>query len=123
MALETKRAEVTRGVRTAVVRDKDQSAANTALTVTTPTGAVRKLLFVTVKYSAAPTQGGVTVELDSGAGAAWDTPLFTGTANAQNNVYLPDEEVLILPDDAIKVTAPAGGGVITSAISVYTEAY
>ena len=115
MALETKRAEVTRGVRTAVVRDKDQSAANTALTVTTPTGAVRKLLFVTVKYSAAPTQGGVTVELDSGAGAAWDTPLFTGTANAQNNVYLPD--------DAIKVTAPAGGGVLTSAISVYTEAY
>jgi hypothetical protein len=123
VALETKRAEVTRGVRTAVVRETDKSGANAQLVVATERGAVRRLLAVLVRYSAAPTQAGVTVKVDSGAGADWDTPLFTGSANAQNTVYLPDAEVLILPDDAIEVTAPAGGGVITSAISVYTEAY
>ncbi len=102
-------------------RFPDQSAANSALSVATQTGKAMRLLFVAVKYSAAPTQAGVTVDLDSGAGAAWDTNLFTGSANAQDTVYVPDGEIRIADDDAISVTAPAGGTGITSQISVYVE--
>lgn len=76
---------------------------------------------VTVKYSAAPTQAGVTTELDSGIGSAYDTTLNTGTANAQNTVYIPGDAVKYGKDDSIRVTAPAGGAGITSSISIYTE--
>lgn len=96
------------------------SAADTAKTVSTTTGRWR-ILFVTVKYSAAPTQTGITVTLNSGIGAAYDTLLYTGTANAQNSVYYPAGELIIEPDDAIDVVAPAAGGVITSAIAIYAE--
>ena len=74
-----------------------------------------------VKYSAAPTQTGVVVEVDSGAGAAYDTTLATGSANAQNTVYIPTQEMIIAADDAIRVTAPAAGGAVTGQISIYTE--
>ena len=99
----------------------DASAGNTALTLSTLSGQLRRLLFVTVKYSAAPTQTGVTVTLNSGAGAAYDTLLATGSANAQNTVYIPDEEILLMGDDVIDVLAPAGGVGITAAIAIYTE--
>jgi hypothetical protein len=99
----------------------EASAANTALSVSTPADVPVRLLFATVRYSAAPTQTGVTVDLDSGVAAAYDTTLFTGTANAQNTAYLPDGEVRIDATDAIKVTAPAGGAGITSQISLYVE--
>jgi hypothetical protein len=81
----------------------------------------QELVMVTVHYSAAPTQAGVTVTLNSGAGAGYDTLLTTGTANAQNTVYLPSAPLFIAPDDVIDVSAPAGGGVITSSISIYTR--
>lgn len=102
-------------------RTTAQSGANAAQTVSTPTGDVRRLLFVTVKYSGAPTHAGVTVTLNSGAGSAYDTLLATGSANAQNTLYIPDEEILILSDDVIDVAAPAGGGALTSAVAIYTE--
>lgn len=102
-------------------RHSEASAANTALTVSVGGHAGKRLLQVLVKYSAAPTHAGVTTELDSGAGAAYDTTLNTGAANAQNTVYNPGGTLLIGSDDAIKVTAPAGGAGITSQISVYTE--
>ena len=76
---------------------------------------------MTVKYSAGPTQTGVTVELDNGAGATWDTLLSTGSANAQNTTYFPDGKLTIADGDALKVTAPAAGGAITSSISIYVE--
>lgn len=100
------------------------STANQADTMTSPTcpeRAAQKLLFVAVGYSAAPTQTGVTVELDSGAGAAFDATLSTGAANAQDTVYIPDHEVWIVPGDAIRVSAPAGGGGITSNVSIYLD--
>ena len=82
---------------------------------------VQQLVMVTAKYSAAPTQAGVTVTLNSGAGAGYDTLLTTGTANAQNTVYIPAAPVFIAEDDVIDVSAPAGGGVITSSVAIYTR--
>lgn len=119
MAIATKEFASKRGRRFT-----DASAADTLLALSTPAVPVSRLPFkvsyVAVKYSAAPTQAGVTIELDSGAGVAYDTTLSTGSANAQNTVYFPTGDDLILANgDAIRVTAPAGGGVITSAISIY----
>ena len=104
-----------------VNRFTEASEANTALTATVGPGQSRRLLQVTVAYSATPVQTGVTVEIDSGAGAAYDCTLATGAANARYTVYIPDSEIIIGKDDAVKVTAPAAGGAITSAIAVYAE--
>lgn len=97
------------------------SAGDTALVLSTPVGKSRRFLFATVKYSAAPTQSGVTVEIDSGTGAAYDALLNTGSANALHTVYLPAKDIELQDDDVIKVSAPAAGGVITSTISITTE--
>lgn len=97
------------------------SAANSSQTVTDTTGAVRRLLQVLVAYSNTPTHAGVTVTLDSGAGSAYDTVLHTGSSNARYTAYVPDGEVILMEDDVVSVTAPAGGAGITSSISIYTE--
>lgn len=102
-------------------RYTEQSAADTALSLSTLAGVAHRLLFVAVRYSASPTQAGVGIDLDSGAGTAWDTRLSTGSANAQNTVFLPENAIRITDDDVIKVTAPSAGGVITSQISIYVE--
>lgn len=104
-------------------RHNEAGSADTQLVVTVPTGPDRRLVQVLVKYSAAPTQAGVTTVLDSGAGAAYDTTLNTGAANAQNTVYNPGGTIVVGKDDAIVVTCPAGGGGITAAVTVYTEEY
>jgi len=104
-----------------IFRYTDVSAANTLLALTIAGGIGRRFLHSVVKYSATPVQAGVTVGLDSGVGAAYDGTFNTGTANAQTTVYQPVGGLLFGGDDAIVVTAPAGGGVITAAISVYTE--
>lgn len=99
------------------------SAANTEITLSTTASpsALRRLLYVAVKYSAAPTQTGVTVTLNSGAGAAYDTLLTTGTSNAQSTFYIPGSEVLLMSDDVIDVVGPAAGGAVTGAVAIYTE--
>lgn len=82
----------------------------------------QRLKYVTVTYSAAPTQTGVTIELDSGLGAGFDATLATGTADAQDTVYIPDHaEFALLDGDAIRVSAPAGGAGITAAIAIVLE--
>ncbi len=97
------------------------SGANASLSLSTPIGKLRRLLHVTVKYSAAPTHSGITVELDNGIGSAHDVELDKSAANLQNYPYIPGDKLVINDDDVIKVTAPAAGGVITSAISIVTE--
>lgn len=97
------------------------SAANTAKSVSTDVGKRLLLQQVTVAYSAAPTQAGTTVVLDSGLGAGYDCTLSTGTANARYTVYKPDTAIIINEDDIITVTAPAGGGVITASIIILTS--
>jgi len=98
------------------------SAANTAQTCSTDGGQVEKLLWVAVKYSAAPTQTGVTITLNSATASNYDTLLVTGTANVQSTVYLADPNIILRKGDTLDVVAPAAGGVITSAVSIFTEA-
>lgn len=112
-----------------VVRYSGTSAANSADTLTTPAVAKhhsRKLLFVSVHYSASPTYTAtaLTVKIDSALGASYDLTLFAGSANnAQDVVYLPDPDIRQLPGDAIVVAAPAGGSGITAAIQVTVLEY
>ena len=105
-----------------VRRSYGTGTANQSDTLTSPAQAlVTYLRYVTVSYSAAPTQTGVTIEIDSGAGAGYDSTLFTGVANARYTVYYPDHATPLMVGDAIKVTAPAAGGSITASVVIVTE--
>jgi len=99
-----------------------ENAGGDAQTCSTAGGQVEKLLFVIAMYEDAPTQTGVLVTFNSATGAAYDTVLSTGSANVQANSYIPASEIIIQPGDTIDVLAPAPGGVIGSAVSIYTEA-
>lgn len=100
----------------------DESAANSAFTVTPTVGRVRRILFVTVKYSANVTVN-VTVTLNSGRGSTYDTLLQTiALAAARDGFWIPDEDVILADDDELDVLAPAGGAGVTSTIMVYSEA-
>lgn len=102
-------------------RDTDESGANAPLTLSTTIGKARHILYVTVKYSAVVTVN-VTITLNSGAGAAWDTILQTIVLTAaQDGVWIPDADIEIGDDDVIDVLAPAGGVGITAAIAIFTE--
>ena len=104
-----------------ILRWVETSAADTLLAVSVPGGSGRRVVQVSASYSAAPTQAGVTTEIDSGAGAAYDATFNTGSANARYTNYQPTTPLVLGNDDALRVTAPAGGGVITSSIVVITE--
>lgn len=104
-----------------IERHVETGAANTSLTSSLALSFPSRVLFVTVAYSAAPTQAGVTTTLNSGAGAGYDSTLNTGSANARYTNYLPDAELILAEDDALDVTAPAGGAGITASIAIYVE--
>lgn len=106
------------------------SAANTAQTVSAGGGAAgaadavrRKVLYVLVAYSAAPTQTGVTITVNAGAGASYDTTLLTGDANTRYSYWTPDTNLILFPDDSLDVVAPAAGGAVTSSIEIVCEGY
>lgn len=109
------------GPVTAPVSTTGTSAANTAQTVSTPSTGPRRVKYVVVAYSAAPTQAGVTVTLNSVAGAGFDTLLFTGTANARYTFYEPTADLVLQDGDTLDVAAPAGGVGITSSILIVSE--
>lgn len=97
------------------------SLADTAQTVSTTVGKSLLLKAVHVRYSASVTQN-VTVVLNSGAGAAYDVTLNTiAISSGTQGVYLPSVPIPIAADDVVDVTAPAGGGVITSSIAIYAD--
>jgi hypothetical protein len=108
-------------MRCNIERHSEASGDNTALTVSVAPGFPFKFLYATVAYSAAATQAGVTTTLNSGISSAYDSTLNTGTANARYTNYIPDGDVRLGEDDAIDVTAPAGGAGVTAAIAVYVE--
>jgi len=97
--------------------------ANTSYSLSTPIG--RKLLVhqVLVSYSGAPTQAGVTVNLDSGLGAGYDGVLLTGDANARYTIFPTNllKPFIVMEDDVLTITAPAGGGVLTASITILAE--
>lgn len=99
------------------------SGANGIGTADTSAGLGKKwrLSHVTAAYSGNPTQTGVTVTLNSGAGAAFDTVLNTGTANARYTTFIPSSPLYFAEDDQIDVSAPAGGGSLTSSVAIYCE--
>jgi hypothetical protein len=104
-----------------IFRHVETGGANGILAMSVGGHGGRRVRQVTVAYSGAPTQAGVSVALDSGAGAGYDSTLSTGTANARYTNYIPDGGILLGEDDALLITAPAGGGVLTSSAAVYTE--
>lgn len=100
------------------------SAANTLQTVSTTGSGHRRIGFVTVAYSAAPTYAAnaLYVLLNSGAGAGYDCRLYQqGTANTQFTTFIPSQPIYINGDDQIDVVAPAGGVGVTSAVAIYTD--
>ena len=122
MAMTQSKVGVRQGDRGSLHRFVETGAANIALTATMPAiGGSFRLVLVTVSYSAAPTQAGVSTTLDSGAGAGYDATLNTGSANTRYNAYQPSQEMILGSDDAIVVAAPAGGAGITAAVSIYVE--
>jgi hypothetical protein len=98
-------------------------AANTIANLSTWSGQRSRVLYVLTKYSGAPTQAGVTATLNSGAGAAYDTLLNTGAANAQNNLYAPAFDLVLEADDTLDISAPAGGVGVTASILIIEEVY
>lgn len=101
-------------------RYAETSGANSALTMTVNPGAPFRVLDGTASYSGSPTQTGVVFAIDSGAGAGYDATLSTGSANTRYTAYQPTR-LTLAGDDAFTVTAPAGGGSLTSSVSVYIE--
>ena len=97
------------------------SASGAAQTCSTNAVEGRTLRAVTVKYSAALT-GTITVTLNSGAGAGFDTLLQNiSLTSATDGVYIPAQPLPLLAGDAIDVVAPALAAQ-TSAVAIYTEA-
>lgn len=103
------------------VRLTDQSDADTALTLSTPTDVPLRVLYVAVKYSGTATHAGVTKTLNSGAGEAWDTLLHTGASDEEDHFWQPTRGVELADGDALDVAAPAGGAGVTSQITVVAE--
>jgi len=100
-------------------RDSDVSPANTALTLTTPSGRPRKLIHCALQYSAGPTHSGAQVNMRLALGPLL---LLDGSgANAQQYLYRPASELIIFDDDQFELVAPAGGAGITSTLAIYTE--
>ncbi len=105
------------------IRLSDASLADAAVTVVVgpPAGQEWEFDYATVHYDGVPVQGGVTAILNSGKGAAYDTELKKGVANAQDSALYPDGKTILFPDDTLDILAPAGGGVLISGVSVYMK--
>ena len=106
---------------TTIKKTVGTSAANTAVTVSLPGGKRKIVHNVFVSYSGAPTQAGVTVKYKSGTGAAYDTVVLTGSANAQNTILPLDSRIVLDEKDGIEVTAPAGGGALTASVTIISQ--
>lgn len=103
-----------------IVKVTDASAANTALTVSSPTGATRvmRLISVRVRYSAAVTLD-VTITFNSTEGAAYDTLERSIRLTGEQDVfYIPDAESYHFSTDTIDVLCPAGGAGVTSQVTM-----
>ena len=108
------------GTRRTVFRATDEGLADTQLTASvSPTQIRANIFFITIKYSEKVKED-VTITLNSGAGAAYDTLLETISLSQETDaVWIPDNEIFIMDDDALDIVAPAGGAGITCAIAVY----
>jgi len=85
------------------------------------TGGVRRVVYAACHYDDTATQAGVTFTLDSSLGTAFDVLLTTGSANAEDSVYSPDEEIWLMPGDEFHVAAPAAGAGVNASIVIVLE--
>lgn len=108
------------GTRRTVFRATDAGLANTLLNVSVdPTQIRANIFFITIKYSERVKED-VTITLNSGVGAAFDTLLETIPLSQETDaVWIPDNEIFLMDDDTLNISAPAGGAGITCAIAVY----
>ena len=83
----------------------------------------QRLVQVTAVYSGAPTQTGVIITIDSGISAAHDVTLHTGSADVRYTIYTPDEDIFLMPGDAILINLPAAGGVVTASATILVEEF
>ena len=88
------------------------------LTAAVPGAKAMKLMWSSIAYDGTATQAGVTWTINSFAGTDYDVLLSTGSANAEENLYLPDGEVWLHPGDSVDATAPAGGAGVGAACMV-----
>ena len=100
----------------------DVSAADTPLTVVAEAGTrMRYLIGVLVRYSASVTANAV-VTFDAAHGAAYDATIHTIALSAATaGSFFPDVPIPMAPGDKIEVVAAAGGGAVTSAVTILTE--
>ena len=125
MALATKIYTLEPDRESRVERYSDASATGANLTVSTPVGVLRQILYVAVAYSANPSGTvTVTVTLNSGAGVAWDTLIASipVASPATDGVWIPDGEFWILDDDVLDVFAPLVASE-ESQVSIYVRSY
>lgn len=108
------------------------SANNTAQTYSVggdPAGGTDKkkwrVKWVSCSYGNTATQTGVTLTINSGAGAGYDVLVATGSANARYSYFSAATfgDLILEADDTLDITAPAGGASVPSAIAVETEQY
>ena len=103
------------------VNNAEADSLLTALAVT------KRLLYVTVSYSANPTYtASVTVTLDSGLGTVFDIgtsdPLFVSATDGLQDIFFqPSYDLILASNDQLTVTAPDGGGAIVVSIAVVWE--
>ncbi len=94
------------------------SGSGADLTLATLAKGVRRLIGVTVKYSAAASVA-VTITLDSQLGATFDRQLNTITLTAETEGdYYPAHDVFMADGDTIKVFAPLLAAQ-TSSVAIY----
>lgn len=111
-------------VKQAPERFVGTSGANAAQTVSSTARPHSELIMVTVAYSAGiAANASVTVDLNAGAGAGYDTRLATIdlVAGQRWGVYIPDVPIPLQSDDVADVVCPAGGAGVTSACQIYVR--
>ena len=103
-------------------RDSDVSGVNSALTLSTEVGLLRRIISVDVVYSGSATAN-VDITVNSGLGGGYDNLRQTiALSGARYAFWVPDEEVLLWPDDVLDVLTGAGGAGVTSTVVIETEA-
>lgn len=103
-----------------LIRIENTSDPDTSNALALAFGHAVHILQVLVSYSAAPTAAAPTSVLTTGAGA--EHTIANGlSTNTQHQRWVPTQ-LHLMDNDSLALAAPAGGGVITSTITVYALA-